>query len=398
MNELELPLRPVGHRNRLGAARASTRVAVTIDAIRPPAGAVHVQLDRLAPLLRSRGVSPIVVGRKMPREMPVSDGDAYETVVRLPGLRREPASSLSFTALVAARIVRDLPDVIHARGLRAAAAAAMFGAQLIRRPYVVSVLDSGPDGDVARLRRTFRGRRRLEQFARTATAFVCVSGDTERDLLAHGVDRRQIVRVPQGVDIGHFRPRRLDDEAVVRLRRALGLPGAGPLTVTAGGPVASARVDQLIAAHATVPGTLLVLGHGCALARLRPLASAAGVADRVIFRPDVADVAPFFECSDVFVSCPDRDGAGEVAALQAMASGLPVVASEGDLGPLVDQTTGVLVEDLTPGVLGPATAVLLADRDRRAELGRAGRQRVVADHTLTRTADELTALYQRIRP
>ncbi len=39
---------------------------------------------------------------------------------------------------------------------------------------------------------------------------------------------------------------------------------------------------------------------------------------------------------------------------------------------------------------------LLRDPERRRVLGAAGRQRVVADYTLTRTADELAALYERL--
>lgn len=379
----------VGHRGRCAGVRAGTRVAITDDS-----GTIQPHIERLTPMLGRRGVSATVVTRKAHRGTASANGAA--NVVRIPGTRGGPDSSLSYAALGAAWIVCDAPHVVHARGMCSAATAAMAGTRVIRRPYVVTLLESGPHGDIARLRATPGGERRLARVARTAAAFVCVTTDAARDLVEIGIERERIVRVPLGVDIERFRPRRRGGPTPTVARAALGLPTTEPVTITVGPLSPDSRIDRVIAAHAAVPGTLVVVDGGPHRPALEDLARAVGVADRVRFRNADDDHAALLACVDAFVTAAD-DGGPHRAVLEAMASGLPVIAAGGgQLRGVVDGTTGVLLGPATPDEHGRATALLLDDRPRRSALGVAGRQRVVADHTLTRTADELAALYRRV--
>lgn len=396
MRDLELRVCADGHRRRAGA-RAPTHVTVAIDTYLPVLGGAQTQLFRLTPLLHARGIRTSVVTRRIPADAPRHERASDVEIVRISGSRREGAATWSFVTMAVTRIVAERPHVVHARGLGAPATAARIAARAIRRPYVVSVVSSGPHGDVARLREEHGGERRWRRFVGSAAAFVCVSGEVVGDLRRAGVDPARIVRIPNGVDIGHFRPGRPGDTDYGALRASLGLPQQGPLTLTVGPLIAGKRIDRLIAAHVTVPGTLVVVGDGPEAARLRTIAVSAGIADRVLFRPPTDDVAPYMRCADVYVTSADHDGLSN-AVLEAMASGLPVVAAlGGGVAELVDATTGVLVESGTPDAIGHAVEELLRDPERRRALGAAGRQRVVADYTLTRTADELAALYERLR-
>lgn len=396
MRELELRVRADGHRRRAGG-HAPTHVTVAIDSFLPVLGGAQTQLLRLTPLLHARGVRTSVVTRRIPAEAPRHERASHVEIVRIPGGRGTAAAGRSFVAIAVARIVGERPHVVHALGLGASATAARIAARTIRRPYVLSVPSAGPHGDVARLRSGAGGERRWRRIVRSAAAFVCVSGEVVHDLRRAGVEPRRIVRIPNGVDIGHFRPGRAGETDHRALRASLGLPAKEPLILSVGRLEPGKRIDRLIAAHATVPGVLVVVGDGPEAGRLRSIAASAGIADRVLFRPPTDDVAPYMRCAAVYVTAADQDGLSN-AVLEAMASGLPVVATlGGGVAELVDATTGVLVESGAPDEIGRAVVGLLRDPERRRELGAAGRQRVVTDYTLTRTADELVALYERLR-
>jgi glycosyltransferase involved in cell wall biosynthesis len=381
---------PPPHRRRAGA-RAPTHVTVAIDTFLPALGGAQSQLFRLTPLFHARGIRTSVVTRRIPAEAPRHERASHVEIVRIPGGDR------SFVAMAVARIVAERPHVVHARGLGLSATAARVAARTTRRPYVLSVLYAGPHGDIARLRAGRRGEHRWRRILRTAAAFVCLSGEVVHDLRRAGVDPRRIVHIPSGVDIAHFRPGRPGETDHRALRAELGLPEREPLTLTVGPLEPSKRIDRLIAAHAKVPGVLVVVGDGPEAGRLRTIAASAGIADRVLFRPATDDVAPYMRLAAVYVTASGQDGLSN-AVLEAMASGLPVVAAlGGGVAELVDATTGVLVASGAPDEIGRAVVELLRDPERRRVLGAAGRQRVVTDYTLTRTADQLAALYERLR-
>jgi hypothetical protein len=114
------------------------------------------------------------------------------------------------------------------------------------------------------------------------------------------------------------------------------------------------------------------------VARLRALAEAEGVADRVHFlgRLDRAGTAAVMRSADVVASVPWYEPFG-IVPIEAMACGTPVVASAvgGMIDTVVDGVTGLHVPPRDPERLADALAPLLADPDRRARLGRAGVER-----------------------
>jgi glycosyltransferase involved in cell wall biosynthesis len=369
---------------------------MAIDAFRPVLGGAQLQLERLGPLLEARGVRPVVLTRRVDRGSPGRSREHGLDVRRLGGRAGAAAGSAPYVARGAAWIVAARPDVVHAHGLLSAAALASAGAGLARRPVVAKVLSSGRHGDVARLRTKRWGAARLDRLLRSVDAFVAVSAEIEDELRALGVPGRRVHRIPNGVDLEHHRPPGGGDEPREVRRTRLRLPVDGPVVLTCGRLDARKRLELLVEAQARVPGTLVVLGEGPERADLVDRARRAGVADRVMFRPPVDDVAPYLRVADAYVTASDQDGLSN-AVLEAMACGLPVVATAaGGMAQLVDERTGVLVPVATAAGIGTALAGLLADPDRAVALGRAARGRLVAGYDLRVTADRLVDLYRSL--
>ena len=97
---------------------------------------------------------------------------------------------------------------------------------------------------------------------------------------------------------------------------------------------------------------------------------------------------------DVFVQ-PSLDEGFPIATLEAMAAGLPVVASAvGGLLELVqDGETGWLVAAASPGELATRLRELISDERRREAMGIAGRQRALRDFSIAKMVEQTVAVY-----
>lgn len=142
------------------------------------------------------------------------------------------------------------------------------------------------------------------------------------------------------------------------------------------------------------------IGDGPDRAALTDRIEAAGLADRVTLagRLTSDEVAVTLAESDVLVapSVPTRSGKREgipVVLMEAMGSGLPVVASRLSGIPelVTDDVDGILVPPGDPAALADALARLAADSDLRGRLGAAGRETVLRDFDVDRNAATLAS-------
>jgi glycosyltransferase involved in cell wall biosynthesis len=122
---------------------------------------------------------------------------------------------------------------------------------------------------------------------------------------------------------------------------------------------------------------LLMVGDGPLRGRLQEFAHKTGVGHRIHFAGEVKDTAPRLAQASV-VWVPSLTDSGARAVLEAMAAGLPVVASRwpGLAELVVDGETGFLVEPGNKMDLARQTRRLLEDADLRRRLGEAARRRV----------------------
>lgn len=201
-----------------------------------------------------------------------------------------------------------------------------------------------------------------------------------------GVASERLRVTRYGTDPARFRP--LDASA---LRARLGLEGRAVL-LTIARLVARKGIDSVLralpAVRRAVPNVAYVVaGDGPERARLEALAREGGVAEDVHFVGALADaeLPLWYSLADVFVmpsrsEPPDVEGFG-IVFLEASACERPVVAARDGGVPdaVADGVSGLLVTPGNGAELAQKLSALLGDPLRAAELGRRGRERVLAE-------------------
>ena len=197
-----------------------------------------------------------------------------------------------------------------------------------------------------------------------------------------GVTR--IVERPLGVDIEAFHPDHGDRGAV---RRQLGVKAQERLLVFAGRAAKEKNVDVIISAVEKLgsPYRLLLIGAADGL----PIEG--GQIISLPFQQETRAVARLVASCDAFVHANEKEPFGLVA-LEAMASGLPVICtSHGGVSETVDETVGV--KSATLKVSDYAAAIeALFERDVEA-MRLAARQKAVTRYSWNTVFEELCMVY-----
>lgn len=228
--------------------------------------------------------------------------------------------------------------------------------------------------------------------ARRSAHVLTVSRRSAQDIVADfGVPADRIRVVPVGVDVSAFRPPRAGREP-------------GRVVTVASADVPTKGLDVLIGALRRVPATLfreLVVVGTPGKATSRAIAEA-GLSGRVRFvsgLPD-AELAALLGSAQL-VAVPSRYEGFSLPAVEALACGTPVVASDvGALPELLggDGRCGELVPPGDAEALAGALADLLADPGTCAARGEQGRQRAVETYSWAAVARATAEVYAQIAP
>lgn len=319
-------------------------------------------------------------------------------VVELPMVRRvAPLIDLRHLRALERELAARRPDVVHTHSSKAGVLGRLASLELsigarVHTPHTFAFLFHAMFGPLKR--KLFR---EIEIGLSQSTAAVIAVSESEGETIRRsGVVPPERVRVvPNGIEVTRWR------EAEPASRAELGVPGgaallavAGLLNVAKGQDLALRALaePELAGAH------LLLAGEGEERARWERLAIELGLGERAHFLGWREDVPRLFAAADV-VLLPSRWEAMPYAVLEAMAAGKPVVASSVDgARELVGEgLTGRLVACEDPHALAAATAELLAlGPARRAELGRAGRARVVERYSSRAMARGLIDVYREV--
>ncbi len=202
--------------------------------------------------------------------------------------------------------------------------------------------------------------------------------------------------VPNGVDTDAFVPGRAP-----QLRRRWSVPEDATVLLTLGRLAQDKGNDHAVRALAALPAdtVLVMVGDGEEREALGALAREAGVGDRVRLPGALpaAEVPEAYRAADVFWFPTVRDEAAGLVLTQAMASGLPVVASR--IGGVPDYVgregeDALLVPPGDADALAAATRELLAAPGRRAAMGAAARAHVSAEYSLARITERTVDVYR----
>jgi glycosyltransferase involved in cell wall biosynthesis len=223
---------------------------------------------------------------------------------------------------------------------------------------------------------------------------ITVSESSKKDIADQmGVPIGRMSVVPVGVDEDRFRPR--PDIARVR----------GRLLTTASGDVPLKGLVPLLEAVAKARTEredihLVVIGKLRSGSKIPGTLDRLGLRDHVQFVSGVTDeriVELYAECELAVV--PSLYEGFSLPAIEAMASGAPLLATTGGAIPEVvgtDGDTGRLVPPNDPGALAHAIVELLGDPAERARLAEGGRRRVLDRYTWQRTAEGSVREYRRL--
>jgi glycosyltransferase involved in cell wall biosynthesis len=212
--------------------------------------------------------------------------------------------------------------------------------------------------------------------------------------------RCSVIDITNGVDLGRFRPRDGQDD-VSRWRFGAGrvVMILGHLSDVKGYPTflrSAALLKKAIGdcAFVAVGGETIQAGFKTELLRQ---AESLGVKDDVHFIGWQNDVAPVLRAADV-VALPSLDEGLPLAVLEAMASGVPVVATPvgGVPEAVVDGVTGRLVPPENPGALADAIRHLLSDPQLLRSMGDEARKRAEQQYSLDRHAELTMVAYERL--
>jgi glycosyltransferase involved in cell wall biosynthesis len=273
------------------------------------------------------------------------------------------------------------PEVVHAHSwLSGMASALAIGDRPIAKVLTVPTTVSF-DAEVQRLERLV---------CRRVDRVLAAGGAQVRRLAALGVPRSQITIVPHGVDHDRFTPYGPAEPK----RQHFRLLAAGDLAVYH-------RFDLIVSVLAAIADTEFVVAGGPVednpeADRLVRCARHYGVEDRFHLLGPVEDMPALYRSADVVVCTPARSTFGTVA-LEAMASGVPVIASAvgGLIDTVVHEVTGLLVPPLRPGDLLRAVRHMLGDAALREAFGAAGRDRACARYSWERVAADTSRAYAR---
>jgi glycosyltransferase involved in cell wall biosynthesis len=277
------------------------------------AGGAEHQLRLLLRNLR-RGIECEVVTLSHPG--PVADAiRADGTPVHVLGMR----GNNDVTALP--RLVRLIRagrfDVVHTHLYRACVYG-RIAARLAGVRRIVATEHSLGDGQIEG-RRTTAAVRALYLAAERVAAgpTIAVSQAVEQRLVAWGVDPARITVIPNGIDPDELS---FDETVRKRSRIALGLPDDAFVVGGLGRLEPTKRFDLLIEAVRPLPDvTLLLVGDGSARRQLEQLGH-----DRVVFAGAVEHAREALCAMDI-LAAPSEQETFNLAVLEAMANGLPVL-------------------------------------------------------------------------
>ena len=300
-------------------------------------------------------------------------------------------------------IRRERPTILHTHTAKAGAVGrvAALLAGRARPPIVVHTFHGhvlrGYFNRVATL-----GFRTLERaLAYTTTRLIAVSPEVRDDLVRlHVAPASKFAVIRLGIELDQ----RVGGGAAVRAetRRVLGLAGDPFVVGWVGRMTAVKRTDLVVEVlrelvDRDVDARLLLVGDGPDRNHLERYAHELGVIKRCLFVGYQEEVARFYDAIDALL-LPSVNEGTPVSVIEALAAERPAVATRvgGTPDVIRDGVDGFLVDSADPGELAERLAELARDPDRRAEMGAAGRSRVLERYAVDRLVDDVDALYREL--
>lgn len=369
-------------------------VAMIIQAYAPRIGGAETYLASVSQLLKERGIKVVVITRRYPglsRFEKIAGIPVYR--MPIPGPKAVASQVFTISVMQAIRTLR--PNILHAHDLYSPTTTAVVGKLFYGTPIVVTLHGGGEMNEINYLKqKKLFGNLRFELFKKVVDCFIAISHQLETALTENEIPQSQQILIQNGVDAARFSPIPFDQKR--KLRNELGFSD-GPVAVYTGRLAPEKHIDQLLRVWPQVQdeipdAQLVIVGSGTEEDALKKMAS-----QGIRFIGKVSNVVDYLRASDLFVLPSEREGLS-VAILEAMAVGLPVLATDVGGNPeLIDHhKNGWLVPFGDSQALSAALVALLGNSQRRDEFGKQARETVKIDYALSRNADRLVELYKKL--
>ncbi len=364
------------------------KVALVTRRYPPLLGGAERVLSYLGPALASEGLDVTVLTSRLDDSsaLEVLDvGPGSFQVERLATSRLRGVGTWLYVRGLSHWFARNRVDLAYVSMLKHDAYAVVGASGRLRFPTILRPEGAGATGDIAwQSWGRFGGT--IARRCRKADAFVAISPAVRGELEANGYDPTKIHDLPNGVPI----PRVPWERPTDTLHAAF----VGRLSAEKG-------LDTLIAAWPTVldqvpRARLTLVGEGPERPRLEAMILALGLGDAVTLPGSSPDPSTTLRRSTLFV-LPSREEGMSIALLEAMALGIPAVASEipGNRALVEPGIHGRLAPPDDPPALARAIVAHHLDPDAEA-MARAARARVEADYSIKAVARRHVALFERL--
>ena len=234
--------------------------------------------------------------------------------------------------------------------------------------------------------------------ARQTTRLIAVAPGVRDDSSSSGWRRRRSFGHSPRHRPGSADPRRPASE----YRRLFGVPEDRFVVGWIGRMTAIKRLPDLLRSFAQlldrgIEATLCLVGDGPDREAVEELASELGVTRHVLFVGYQREVAPYYAFFDA-LALPSANEGTPVVAIESLAAARPVVATRvGGVEDVVsDGIDGFLVEPGSVEGVTDALARLAVDPVLRAQMGAAGRERVIPRYRVSRLVDDVDELYREL--
>lgn len=299
------------------------------------------------------------------------------------------------------RIVRDLTSLIRDRKIELMHTqlyhANMYGRLAAFRANIPVVITE------CNIYKSYKYKRKvINRFLGKRTDRVIAVSNSVRDYVLgrDGLDPAKVIVVNNGVDITRFKP--AANKEKVEARRSLGIEPEVELLGTVSRLSTQKGLSFLLKALASILNRspdlkLIIVGSGSLEEELKDEAARLNITDSVRFLGARRDVPDILKALDIFVMPSLWEGFPR-ALLEAMATGLPVVAARvgGVADAIEDSVSGLLVEPTDVQGLAASISEMLNDSALAERLGKKAREVVEADFSVSGMVDSMAKLYTEV--
>jgi glycosyltransferase involved in cell wall biosynthesis len=382
------------------------RIALVTRRFWPLVGGAETLMSNLATELRRQGFQVTILTAQWEPDWPTEFVHREVPVLRLPNPPQRAWGTVRYMMALSRwlRLHRDQLDVVYVSMLKHDAYATIGTLRGTHCAVVLRAEGGGETGD-CQWQRTGRFGTRIRRRCLEADAIVAPSEAIQQELHEAGYPHGRVHRIGNGVTVGPPRTEQHRREARRSLAEAncdLFAPYEAPVALFTGRLHEAKGLLDLIDAWRLVvqrhpTARLWLVGDGPQRGELYQRVLDHNLRDRIFLPGSFDQIDDLLNAADLFLLPSYQEGMS-ISLLEAMAAGLPLVASDiaGNRQLVNHDQEGLLVPPANPRALAGAILELLDRPDRAAQLAARARQRVIEQFSIQHTAALHLALFRQV--